>query len=178
MRAGIGIKLAGALAALALVAPATASAAKTVTYGGTVAPKGAIAMDTKVNRFGFVKKIIALRGAGIPSQCESSGQLNINVNLNQENTVIPGKGPFEIKVKRNGKFRFSFTDPQYNLTRSIKGKFSGRKDKRVGGEFKYAAHYPAEGYYPEENCDTGLLDYKATKGGTDVVPPQPTLARR
>lgn len=170
MNAGMRASIAAVCASVALSAPAAASA-KVVTWGGAVAPEGTIALDAKVNKFGFAKTIIGLRGKGIPTQCPS-GPSKISVNLNRENTTDPDGSKFGIKVKRNGKFSFSYTDPTYNLTRSIKGKFAGPKDKRVGGEFQYGAHYPADAYLPEENCDTGTLDYSATKNGTDVVLPR------
>ena len=173
MRAGLKISAAAACAVTALALPAAASA-KVVTYGGKISPsaEGAIAMDVKTNKKGVPKRIIALRGQKVPAQCEKSGELTIGINLNRENTVNPDGSPFAIEIRRNAKFGFTYTDPTYGWKRSIKGEFGGKRFKRVTGTFTFGAHYPADDKYPEETCQTDLLDYSAKRGGPDLVEPQ------
>jgi hypothetical protein len=139
--------------------PASASAATKV-YGGTAEFGGRIAMDVKLSKSGVAKKILEIRGVDVPGTCEQSGP---GILLNAR--ITPS-----IKVSEKGKFKFSSTDHYGNHT-TVKGKFSGRKDKRVSGELVYANHFPAEGPYPEEDCATDPTGFKAHKGGEDVVLP-------
>ncbi len=159
MRLGL---TAGALCAAALVTVVAPANAAKGTYAGTVGTTtGKIALDVKVNKRGFVKKITELRGKSIPSTCEISGPVpSVNFTL-----------PTELPVKStNGKFQGSFTQPTYGNVSTIKGKI---KHKNVTGTIQVNYHYQAEGQYPEENCDTGPLPFSARYGALDETAPTP-----
>jgi hypothetical protein len=172
MKAGI----AAACASVALIAP-TAASAKTVTYGGKIFPEGSMAMDVKVSKKGVPKKVIAIRAREVPAHCDTSGDLDITININPDTATNPDGSPFGLKVKKNGKFSLEYTDPVYHLRKALHGQFGGRKNKKLTGGFTYANHYPADATYPEENCHTDDLLYTAKRGGPDVVFPLARLAR-
>lgn len=138
-----------------LVLSAPAEAAKG-TYAGTVGTTtGQIALDVKISRQGIVKKITHLRGKQIPSNCEISGPVpSVNFDLA---TALPVKAT-------NGKFAGEFTQPTYGNVSTISGKI---KHKNVTGTIQVNYHYQAEGSYPEENCDTGPLPFRARLGAPD-----------
>jgi hypothetical protein len=179
LRAGTRTGIAAACAIAGLALPAAASA-KVVTYGGKVTPSdgGRIAMDVKTSKKGVPKKVIALRGEKIPVQCEKSGPLTITININRQTARNPDGSPFALKVRKNGKFGLTYTDPTYGFKRVIKAQFRGKRAKRVTGTFLYGAHYPADDKYPEETCQTDLLDFGAKRGGDDVVFPVQRQLRR
>ena len=132
------------------------------TYAGTVGGTGKIALDVKVSKRGVVKKITALRGKDVPSNCELSGP---GVLVNFDTPVV-------LSVRStNGKFSGSLTQPIYNNVSTISGKV---KHKHVSGTIQVDYHYPAEDPYPEENCDTGPLAFNAKFGAPDEgVTPTP-----
>ncbi|MFN8111711.1 MAG: hypothetical protein U0R51_00785 [Solirubrobacterales bacterium] len=163
--------MAAACAAIAIAAPAAASA-KTVTYGGKIFPEGRMAMDVKVSDKGVAKKVVAIRAEKVPAHCDVSGDLHITININRENTDNPDGSPFGLKVNRKGKFNLDYTDPTYHQRKAIHGEFNGRRDVKLAGGFSYANHYPADGTYPEENCHTDDDIYTAKRGGKDVVFPE------
>jgi hypothetical protein len=138
-----------------LVASAPAQAAKG-TYAGTVPnTTGKVAFDVKISKKGIVKKITELRGKSIPSTCEVSGPVpSVNYTL-----------PTVLRVDAvTGKFSGEFTQPTYGNVSSISGKI---KHKNISGTIQVNYHYQAEGQYPEENCDTGPLPFKARLGNPD-----------
>jgi len=160
----VGISAAVCAVALAFAAPAMAAKG---TYAGTVGTTGKIALDVKVSKRGFVKKVTALRGVSVPSNCEISGP-GIPVNFNT---------PVVLRLSSNGKFSGTLTQPTYGNVSSIRGKV---KHKNVSGTIQVNYHYPAEGSYPEENCDTGPLQFNARFGAPDetLTPtPVPRLSR-
>jgi len=146
--------LIAATAATALIAAAPAQAARG-TYAGTVTDTtGKIALDVKIRR-GLVIKVTEIRVTDVPSNCEISGP-----GIQVRHTVTDANLP----VKTNGKFRGSFTQPDYGNVSTIRGRIV---HKHVSGTFHINYHYPAEGTYPEENCDTGTLAYTAKLGAPD-----------
>jgi hypothetical protein len=154
---------AAALAALVIAAPAQAA---TGTYAGTVGTTtGKIALDVKINNQGVVKKITFLRGDTIPSNCEVSGPVPaINFDL-----------PAVLRVDaQSGQFAGTYTQPTYGNQSTISGRI---KHKRMSGTIQVNYHYPAENQYPEENCDTGPLQFSAKLGAPDMTTPAPRLAR-
>ena len=155
----VGISLAVCTAVLAFAAPAMAG---TGTYAGTVGTTGKIALDAKISKRGFVKKFIALRGKDAPSVCQISGP-GVPVDFNT---------PVVLHVSStNGKFSGSLTQPTYGNVSTISGKV---KHKHVSGTIEVNYHYPAEGPYPEEDCDTGPLPFNAKFGAVDeTVTPTP-----
>lgn len=169
-----------AVCAAAAIAPAAASA-KTVTYGGEISPEGKVAMDVRVSKKGVAKKVIAIRAKDVAAHCDTSGaDVHITINMNRDNTRNPDGSPFGLKVDRRGKFKLNYRDPVYHQRKSIFGEFSGRRDKRLAGDFRYGNHYPADEQngYPEENCHTGHDTYTARRGGDDVVFEPRAVARR
>jgi hypothetical protein len=155
------IALAGSTAIAVFALTAGSAAAKTATYAGTAEIGGSVALDVKMNKKGkAAKRILEVRAVDVPGTCETSGP---GIPLNA--TV-----PLDLKVSKSGAFTFEFTD-SYGNTSSLDGQFKGRKDKRVAGEFRYAAHFPAEGEYPEEDCATDLSAYSALKGAPETPPP-------
>jgi len=161
----VGISVAICAAMLAFAAPAMGAKG---TYAGTVGTTGKIALDVKVSKRGFVKKITALRAKSVPSTCEISGP-GVPVNFNT---------PVVLRVNSpSGKFAGSLTQPTYGNVSTISGKI---KHKHVSGTIEINYHYLAEGVYPEENCDTGPLPFNAKFGAPDetVTPtPVPRLSR-
>ncbi len=153
-----GLVAAAAVGALLIAGPAQAS---TGTYAGTVGGTGQFAMDVKINKFNIITKVKELRGKAIPTHCEISGAQVANHTL-----------PTNLSVKTsNGKFGGSFTQPTYGNVSTISGKI---KHKHVSGTLKINYHYAAEGELPEENCDTGPLQFNAKLGapdGTETTPP-------
>jgi hypothetical protein len=141
------------VAALAIAAPAQAAKG---TYAGTVGTStGVIALDVKVSKQGIVKKITFLRGDHIPSNCEVSGPVpSINFDLP---TVLPVD-------PQTGKFGGTYTQPTYGNQSTISGRV---KHKHVSGTVEVNYHYPATSQYPEENCDTGPLQFAAKLGAPD-----------
>lgn len=152
-----GVAAAAVAAALALPA---AAAAKVVTYGGNVASGGEIALDVVVKKK-KPKKVVEIRAANVPAECEISGSLVIW-------TEMPRLG---IKVK-NGAFKKVFVDRDFGNRSKITGDFK-RKGRKIGGEFTYSNHFPADEEFPEEDCNTGPLRYSVKKGGKDVIVPPP-----
>jgi hypothetical protein len=153
---------AASLAALAVAAPAQAA---TGTYAGTVGTTtGVIALDVKISKQGVVKKITFLRGDHIPSNCEISGPVpSINFDL-----------PTVLKVDaQSGEFGGTYTQPTYGNKSTISGRI---KHKHTSGTVEVNYHYQADDQYPEENCDTGPLQFKAKLGAPDNTTPAPRLA--
>jgi hypothetical protein len=150
--------------AVALVAAAPASAA-TGTYAGTVTnTAGKIALDVKISRAGFVKKITEIRVKDVPSNCETSGP-----GIGVDHTL-----PTSLPVRSNGKFEGFFQQPVYNNVSSIAGKI---KHKHVRGGFRIDYHYAAEDPYPEEDCDTGPLNFTGKFGAPDETQTPPAAKR-
>src|SRR5688572_24810296 len=97
----IGIIAVAVAATLFVAAPAQAAKG---TYAGEVTnTTGKIALDVKIKR-GFVTKITRLRGKGIPSNCEVSGQIPaINFDL-----------PAKLVVnQQTAKFNGTYVQPTY-----------------------------------------------------------------
>jgi hypothetical protein len=141
-----------AIAACLLAVPANADNA-TKTYAGAADAGAQIALDVSLKN-GKAKTISGLRAVSLLLHCDTSGDVPTgHVNL-----------PVSIKVNKHGKFHYSFTDPTYNQTSTIAGKFKG---KNVSGTFVDAAHFPAEDQYPEENCHTDQLNFTAKSGAPD-----------
>jgi len=162
MRRGMTL-LAGALAGLMML-PVVAGAA-TKTYGGTTGVGGAVAMDVKLNKKGVARRILEIRGVDLEGTCEISGPgIELNMRIVEDLAVSKGR------------FHFDFTD-EYGNASHLEGRFTGKKDKRVSGTFRYANHFPAEGPYPEEDCATAESGFALKKGGSDVQLPD-GLARR
>lgn len=157
----VGITAAICAAALACAAPAIAAKG---TYAGTVGTTGKIALDVKVSKRGFVKKITALRGVSVPSNCATSGP-GIPVNFNT---------PVTLRIASNGKFSGMLIQPTYGNESSISGKI---KHKHVSGTIQVDYHYQAEGPYPEEDCDTGPLPFNAKFGAPDETLTPTPVAR-
>lgn len=157
-------KLALAVAAGALLLPASASA-KTVVFAGSTEGGGKIAMDVRLGRGQTPRAVTELRGVDIPINCEQSGPQTAFVTI-----------PVNLKVNRRGLFSFVNEDSEGNRS-VIVGKFRGRADKNVRGEFVYANHFPAENGLPEEDCASEQLTFQAKKGAPDVIPPQQPAAR-
>lgn len=150
MRVGL---ITGAVAAMLVVA-APAHAAKGTYAGEVTNTTGKIALDVKIKR-GHVVKITYLRGKGIPSNCEVSGQIPA-VNFDLPATLVVNQ--------QTAKFNGTYVQPTYGNESSIKGTFFGRK---VEGKVRVNYHYAAEGEYPEENCDTGRLRFEASLDNPD-----------
>lgn len=152
-----------AVAAAALLAPASASAATKV-YGGTAANGGKVAMDVKLNKRGVPKRITELRAVSVPGTCEISGpDVPLHATL-----------PVDLKVASDRSYEFEVTDSFGNTSR-VEGKFSA-SGKRARGSFVYASHFQAEGPWPEEDCSTGKTDYTVKKGGPNAIEPAPPRA--
>jgi len=119
-------------------------------------------MDVKLGKKGTPKRITEMRAVGVPLTCE----------ITKSGASIDGALPVKIKVTSEGTFQSEQTDA-FGQTSKFKGKFSGKKSKRVKGTFTYAQHFPAEGPLPEENCTTGKTAFTLKKGAPDVVPTTP-----
>ena len=162
MKAG----LIAAVAACALMVAAPAQAAKG-TYAGTVTgTEGKIALDVKVSKRGWVKKVTHLRGVNIPSTCDISGPVTVNHDF-----------ATSLRVNDNGRFEGFFQQPTYNNVSSIAGKIKVDHPQQMRGSFRIDYHYPAEEGYPEEDCDTGPLPFTAKFGATDETLTPPPAAR-
>ncbi|MDX6583322.1 MAG: hypothetical protein QOI10_2506 [Solirubrobacterales bacterium] len=148
------IGLIAAVAAGALVIAAPAEAAKGTYAGSVTNTTGKIALDVKIQQ-GSVTKITHLRGKGIPSNCEVSGQIP-SVNFDLASNIAVNQ--------QTAKFKGNYTQPTYGNVSTIKGTFFGNT---VEGKVDVNFHYQAEGQYPEENCDTGKLTFKAKFGAPD-----------
>lgn len=157
---GRALKAALITSALVLALPGAASAATKV-YAGDAEIGGQVAMDVKVSKAGAAKRITGLRAVDLPATCEISGG---PIPVHMDTAPV-------IKVSKRGKFDFEFTDT-YDNTSTLSGKFKGRKDKRVVGEFLYADHFPAEDSFPEEDCATEKTKFEAEKGAPDIDLPQ------
>lgn len=158
------VGLTAAICAATLLFAAPALAAKG-TYAGTVGTTGKIALDVKVSKAGFVKKVTALRGKDVPSTCEISGP---GILVNFDTTVV-------LPVKStNGKFSGTLTQPTYGNVSTISGKV---KHKHVSGTIQVNYHYAAEGPYPEESCDTGPLAFTGKFGAPDETLTPTPVAR-
>jgi hypothetical protein len=154
--------LIAAIAAIALIAAAPAQAARG-TYAGTVTnTTGQIALDVKIQH-GFITKITELRVKDVPSQCEISGQLNVDHTL-----------PTNLTVRSNGKFRGTYTQPTYGNVSTLNGRI---KHKHVSGTINIDYHYPAQDPYPEETCRTGPLAYTGKLGAPDGTQTTAKLGR-
>jgi hypothetical protein len=152
MKAGLIV----AVAAAGLIVAAPAQAAKGTYAGAVTNTTGKIALDVKIDRFGFVTKITRLRGKEIPSTCEVSGPIPaVNFDLASSLTV-----------KSNGNFNGTYTQPTYGNESTISGRI---KHKHVAGSVRVNYHYQADPQhgYPEENCDTGPFAYAAKLGAPD-----------
>jgi hypothetical protein len=158
----VGITAAALIAALIMASSAEAARG---TYAGTVSgTTGKIAVDVKIKN-GIVTKVTHVRGKAIPSTCEISGPIP-EISFDQAASLA---------VKPNGKFSGSYTQPTYGNVSTLSGKI---KHKHMSGTLQVNAHYPAEGPYPEENCDTGPLAFNAKFGATDeTVTTTPRLVR-
>jgi hypothetical protein len=148
---------------LALAAPALAAKD---TYAGKVkgTQSGRIALDVRINRGGFVTKITQIRVVSVPATCEISGPIpGVNVNLS-------GKVPID---QQTAKWSASYTQETYGNQSTAKGTLFGRTMK---GKFQISQHFPPFETYPEENCDTGRLKFKASLDNPDeTLPPAPRL---
>jgi hypothetical protein len=80
--------------------------------------------------------------------------------------------PGPIKVSKKGKFDVAFEQPVYGNLSHVKGKFDGKK---LTGKLQLDAHYPATDVYPEEDCVTGVLEFKAKRGAPDETNRQRAL---
>ena len=158
------IGLVAIVAAATLVFAGSAQARKG-TFAGYAGGTGKFALDAKISKRGFIKKVTAVRGTDVPSTCEISGP-GIPVNFDT---------PVVLRVSQvTARFSGSLTQPTYGNVSTISGKF---KHKHVTGTIEVDYHYPAEGPYPEENCDTGPLSFNAKLGNPDQTATPPPAAR-
>ena len=154
-----------ALVAAATLVFAGSAQARKGTFAGYVGGTGKFALDAKISKRGFIKKVTALRGTEVPSTCEISGP-GILVNFDT---------PVVLRVSQvTAKFAGKLTQPTYGNVSTISGKF---KHKRVKGTLEVDYHYPAEGPFPEENCDTGPLRFNAKLGNPDQTGTPPPAVR-
>lgn len=146
------VGLIAAIVAGSLVVAAPAEAAKG-TYAGTVTnTTGKIALDVKINRLGFVLKVTAIRVKDVPTQCPS-GPATVNHNISAN-----------LPINNHGRFSGTFTQPDRTNVSTMRGRI---KHKHVSGTFDINFHYPAEGNFPEEDCDTGVLAFTGKLGAPD-----------
>ena len=163
MRAGF---CAAGCAAAVLVFAAPAEAAKG-TWAGTVPnTTGKVALDAKISRQGFLTKITQIRIKDVPTQCEVSGPV----------PAVEHTFSGRLTIQSNGTFSGTFTQETYGNQSSFSGKFK-RNGKSVNGTLQVNYHYPAQGTFPEENCDTGALAFKAKFGATDETLARPAAQR-
>ena len=141
-----------AAAAVVMLVPISSASAKTATYAGTTEGDGKVAADVVIKKQ-KVKKITEARGFNLPAVCEQSGALPVDATLD---------GP--VKVSTKGKFDVMFEQPVYGTVSHLKGRFDGKK---LTGKNDLDAHYPATTIYPEEDCVTGVLQFKAKRGAPD-----------
>jgi hypothetical protein len=141
-----------AVTAAFMLAPIGAASAKTATYAGTTEGDGKVAADVVIKKH-KVKKITEARGFNLPAVCELSGPLPVDATL-----------PGPVKVSKKGKFDVFYEQPVYGNLSHVRGKFDGRK---LTGTLDLDAHYPAQGIYPEEDCATDVLTFKAERGALD-----------
>lgn len=152
----MGKKLIAGLAAAALAVPATADAATKV-YAGTTDGSGQIAMDVVVNRKGKLKGITEVRGKNVPVTCEQSGPQAVYFTF-----------PTSTKINSHRRFYAEWTQPTYGNKSWIRGTFAPKKV--INGTLHFDQHFKAQGNYPEENCASGDISYRAERGAPDVIP--------
>ena len=155
----MGKKLIAAVIVASLAVPATASAATKI-YAGTTDGSGQIAMDVVVNRKGKLRGITEVRGQNVPVQCEQSGAQTVYFTF-----------PTSTKISANRKFYAEWTEPEFGTKSWIRGSFAPKKV--ASGTFHFHKHLKAEGNYPEENCKSADLGYRAERGAPNVVPSPP-----
>ena len=155
----MGKKLIAGVIVASLAVPATASAATKV-YAGTTDGSGQIALDVVVNRKGKLKGITQIRAKNIPVTCERSGPLTAYFT---HSTAI--------KINSHRKFYAEWTQQTFGNESWIRGTFAPKKV--VNGTFHFDQHFDAEDGYPEENCHSADLAYRAERGAPDVIPPSP-----
>ena len=152
----MGKKLIAGVIVASLAVPATASAATKV-YAGTTDGSGQIAMDVVVNRKGKLKGITEIRGQNVPVTCEQSGAQTVYFTF-----------PTSTKINSHRKFYAEWVQPTYGNKSWIRGSFAPKKV--INGTLHFDQHFQAEGSYPEENCSSADLAYRAERGAPDVVP--------
>jgi hypothetical protein len=145
-----------AVAAVLMLAPISSASAKIATYAGTTEGDGRVAADVVIKKR-KVKKITEARGFNLPAVCELSGPLPVDATL-----------PGPIKVSKKGKFDVTLEQPVYGNVSHVKGEFDGKK---LTGKLKLDARYPATDTYPEENCVSSVLEFKAERGAPDETQP-------
>ena len=150
------MRLVALIAAIALAIPTAASAARK-TYGGTTDGGGQIALDVVVSKKGKVKRVTEIRAINLPSICEVSGQLTTY-------TALPG--PLGVVAKE---FSAIYTQPTYLNESTVEGRFTGKKN--VSGTLSFSYHFLADAQFPEEDCDTGPLGFRAKRNGPDAILP-------
>jgi hypothetical protein len=152
-----------------LALPAAAEA-KQVTYAGSLADGGKIALDVRLNKDRKPTKITQARGVQLNLDCEKSGTY--------DDGYATLEGP--VKVNRRGRFSAVFVQPDHGNESRLDGKF---KRKLVSGTFVFDYHFDAEPDaqpepLPEEDCTTGEVDYEAERGAKDKTQPEAARAGR
>ena len=159
----VGSIVAACAATLVLAAPAQAARG---TYAGTITnTTGKIALDVKISKAGFVKKVTEIRVTDVPSTCEISGQATVQHTF-----------PADLRVdQQTARYGGTYTQPNAGNQSRIDGKIKRRKTK---GTIQIDYLYPPQGGVPEENCDTGLLAYKASLDNVDETVARPSARLR
>jgi hypothetical protein len=159
------IALGVATLAASLGLAGSALAAKDTYAGNVKGTAGKIALDVKINRGGFVTKITQIRTYNVPATCEISGPIpGVNVTLS-------GKVRID---QQTAEWSASYTQETYGNQSTASGTLFGRKMK---GRIQISQHFPPFESYPEENCDTGPLKFKASLDKPDETQPPPARLR-
>jgi hypothetical protein len=125
-----------------------------------------IALDVKISKAGFVKKVTEIRVKDVPSNCDVSGPV----------PAVEHTFPATLRVdQQTARYGGTYTQPDYGNQSRIDGKIKRRKTK---GTIQINYHYPAQGQFPEENCDTGVLAYKASLDNVDETVTRPSVRLR
>lgn len=151
-----------AIVSAGLMLPGAAQAGKKVTYAGTLANGGKIALDVKLGKHKRPKKILEVRAVDLRLECGKSG--------NHNDGYAQFIGP--VPVTRKGRFDAQFGQDGYDNRSRIEGDFD-RKD--VAGTYLFDFHFQAEPKLdlPEEDCSTGEVAFEARRGAEDQTKPYP-----
>jgi hypothetical protein len=159
-RAAVILTAAILIAGLAL--PGAAQAGKKVTYAGTLANGGKIALDVKLGKHKRPKEILEVRAVDLRLKCKKSGK--------HKDGYAQFIGP--VPVTRKGLFDAQFGQDGYDNRSRIEGDFD-RKD--VAGTYVFDFDFQAEPDLdlPEEDCTTGEVAFEARRGAEDQTKPYP-----